>query len=108
MLADPEPVALLSGGSSPPLVVMKGELDLMVDEQISSCLAQAVEATDNDVEIDMGEVTFVCSTAINLLVRTMKQLGEKGGRLRIVEASPVVRKVLEITALSELFATGAD
>jgi anti-anti-sigma factor len=58
--------------------------------------------------IDFGGVTFVDSTGLGALVRIRNEAERHGKRVDLVGVRREVRRVLELTGLSELFPDQAD
>jgi len=54
------------------------------------------------VLIDLGQVEFIDSTGLGVLVSLMKQMGP-GGRIAVVGANAAVRRLFQITRLDTLF-----
>lgn len=78
-----------------------------------------VEALRNQVDqqgceklvIDLSQVTFLCSAALNHLIVLDRRLKQRGGSLRICDPRPEISEVLSITRLDSVFtidATRAD
>ena len=78
---------------------LKGELDFARQGELDAIAAAA--ASGKDAILDMTEVTFLDSTALNWLVRTKHTLESKSGRLRVVAPEGVVTRLLSITGLEE-------
>ena len=89
-------VELLDGTGA----VLRGELDLLVYDQVTTTLAPLFEA-DGDVTVDVSELSFVDSSGIRLFVRLQQALGERG-RLHLRAPTPHVASVFEVAGLREL------
>lgn len=74
-----------------------GELDSVGGELLTAAL-EAVDAIDR---VDMSQVTFFDSSGIRAFLTARHQ---RGAALTIVDPSPVVRRVLELTGLNALLA----
>jgi anti-sigma B factor antagonist len=78
-----------------------GELDIATSPQLS----EAVEATADStrrVVVDLSEVSFLDSSALNALVHAQRTLESGDVSLRVVSpAEHPVRRVFEITHLAE-------
>lgn len=85
--------------SCPGRVELTGEIDLSAVEELRSALDRASARGDEVLEVDVGDVTFMDSSGINELVR----LGAGGHRIVIEDASPFVRRTLEMMGLGEAF-----
>ena len=84
-------------------LAVTGELDILTTPH----LVVAVEGTvgqHRDVVIDLADVTFIDSTAIQALVRGQRTLAANRQRLRLVNPATVVTRVLDLTGLAHHFA----
>ena len=79
-----------------------GELDLDTSTHLFNSATAASDPTQT-ITIDMSEVTFMDSSAIGVLVRVSQER-----KVRIVEPSEQVRRLLEITGLTEWFGLERD
>jgi anti-sigma B factor antagonist len=84
------------------LVSAVGELDLATSPRLRAALDDAA-ARSSRVVIDLSEVTFLDSSALSVLVRSHTLLTDAGGELKLVVQTPSVRKVLEVTGLTDVF-----
>jgi anti-anti-sigma factor len=76
-----------------------GELDLAT----APLLERAFQAVSGDkaveiVVVDLRELTFMDSTGIHLLLR-MRDECEDGDRLRVINGSPAVQRVLDVSGV---------
>jgi len=90
------------------VVRVSGEVDIqtspVLEEQLQSLLDQGVSS----IRVDLGDVSFLDSTGLSVLVGGLRRCQSAGGDLRVVSPRPNVRKVLEITGLTEAFHVGGD
>lgn len=90
----------VGGDQTAPVVVVRGEIDVATSPQLRNELNALVARGAQHITIEFGEVSFVDSSGLGVLVGTYKRLREDGsGSIRIVGAQPSVRKVFEITGL---------
>lgn len=75
------------------------EIDAASVETLEADLT-AVEPT-SDIRIDCAEVTFMDSAGIRAVIEGSHRQNAGGGSLRITNPSRVVRRLLEITDLTE-------
>lgn len=92
----------------PPVVVLRGEVDLNLDSSLRVCLGDALAMGAQDICLDLEEVSFIDSHTIGILAATLKRQQDHGGRLVVLKASSVVRKVFDITGLSQLVLMPSD
>lgn len=69
----------------------------------SDVLAAIGTAGTDTADLDMSGVTFLDSSGLATLLRLRKELHGRGGTLRIVAPSGIVRRILEITSVLDLF-----
>jgi anti-sigma B factor antagonist len=55
------------------------------------------------VEVDLSHASFVDSEGLGALISAHKAMAERGGIVRIKGALPMVRELLRLTRLNELF-----
>ena len=90
-VSDPGPVVI---------VTLQGELDLAQARDLRHALMAACSRAGRLVVVDLLRVTFVDSTILGVLVGTRKRL-EPGCRIVVVNAAPIVMRVMRITGLLE-------
>jgi anti-anti-sigma factor len=98
--------------SSPGLVVLTGEIDLTVGDQLAAvrpafgAQAGSRAAGDEDLPlnwiVDLREVTFMDSTGLGFLAHTHRVVSERGGTVTVVGPSPLVMRTLTIVHLDEV------
>lgn len=90
------------GGTGMPQgrVTLAGEVDAGVSAELGSVLKDIDESDGGLAEIDMSGVTFMDSATLALLARAAVRARAKP---RLLGAPPVVRFLLEVTQLGELF-----
>ena len=85
---------------------LTGDLDIARLAELDEIAAAVVQLGFSIV--DLTEVTFVDSTAINWLLRTKQVVEEKSGRIRVVAPLGMVTRLVSITGLEgiiEVFPT---
>ena len=85
---------------SPPLVVVRGELDAASSPQLQATLDALVD--DAGIAVDLAEVTFIDSSGLRVITAARRDALESGRALRIVAVSAAVRRIFEMTGLSSL------
>lgn len=72
-----------------------------IDAHTAPSLASAIDAAGPDVELDLAGVEFVDSSGLRVLIDAHQRLAEAGGALRITALSEPVRRLLEISGVSD-------
>ena len=88
------------------VVTASGELDAHVALDLAAALAEA--DTGRRLIANLTAVSFMDSTALALLVRTVRERDERGDETRIVLPRGTARRIFEITALDEALPVSAS
>ncbi len=83
------------------LLVM-GDLDVAGGARLDRALLD-IDDAGRVVHLDLSGVTFVDSTGLRSLLAASRRAQVDGRRLRLVNPSQVVRRLLDITATADLF-----
>ncbi len=96
------PVHCLEEGSSM-TVRVSGEVDHHAARALMAELVRRVDAAlPRALALDLGEVTFMDSSGIALVLRTWKRVRELGGCLRLQNVPPQAAKVLRAAGVDKL------
>jgi anti-anti-sigma factor len=80
----------------------EGELDAFTAPALDQALAGGGIDRHERFLADLSRVSFLDSTALGLLVRTVKNVTERGGDARVVLPSTTARRIFEITTLDRV------
>ena len=88
------------------VVRLGGELDLYNAAQVRAALADACAQAPERIVVDLGEVEFIDSTALGVLIETRTKLDNRGG---FMLAAPgfETQRALQISGLDRLFTVHA-
>jgi len=90
--------------SGVPGVQLGGELDISNAQAVQELLDAAIHTSAGAFVVDLCDVGFLDSSAINLLMRARAQLGRQERQLVVVCPPGPVRRVFELAGISDLFA----
>jgi len=82
------------------IVTLEGELDLLTGGGLADWLVVLAGST---VVIDLQRLTFIDSAGIGALVRARNQLIEAGDDLVLTRPQSNIRRLFEVTGLSDWF-----
>jgi anti-anti-sigma factor len=82
------------------VVTVRGEIDLETSAELRNVLA-GLDAERN-VSLDLGNVTYIDSTGLRVLLTARDAATEAGAVLRVSATSSIVARLIEITGASEL------
>ena len=89
------------------LLVAEGDIDLATAGILRDALARALEDSASLV-VDVGGVGFIDSSGLNALVWGHWEAQKAGGSLRLRRPSPMLCRLMEITALNSLLLIDDD
>jgi anti-anti-sigma factor len=81
------------------LIKLVGELDIVGVGAIETKFAGYCAGENARVLVDLSEVSFLASIGIRLLTLNAKSVASRGGRMVLLQPTPEVRSVLEITGI---------
>lgn len=84
------------------VVRLGGELDLYNAAQVRSALDDACAEDPERIVVDLGEVEFIDSTALGVLIETRTRLKNRDGFL-LAAPGLETRRALQISGLDKLF-----
>ena len=85
------------------LIAITGEMDIAATPELSTVLLIAAGSPGSLVVLDLAGVEFIDSTALGTLLKAGNEIESAGKRLRIVCAGGPVRRLLEMTNLTNRF-----
>ncbi|GAA0604150.1 hypothetical protein GCM10009547_02410 [Sporichthya brevicatena] len=88
--------------AGPPVLTLTGEWDA-ADEQLGESLLAHLTVGDGHLVIDMLNVSFIDSSVVRALVAVHREAAARDGWVRLVYTHHVIRRVIEICGLTELF-----
>lgn len=87
------------------VVQVAGEVDVATSPQLVRYLRHALLRRSPRVVLDLGQVTFMDASGVRVLIRARRQAELIDGGLYLSDASPPVRRVLELTGMDTVFRT---
>ncbi|MFL6090278.1 MAG: STAS domain-containing protein [Aeromicrobium sp.] len=83
------------------VVLAEGDVDLATAPMLREALGRVLQ-NPGSVVVDVGGVGFIDSSGLNALVWGHQQAQKSGGSLSLRRPSPMLCRLLEITALDSL------
>lgn len=80
---------------------VKGDVDLLTAPDFEHALRNQIDAGRN-VVVDLSATRYADSSAINVLLKLGRALGERRNRLVLAAPSPLIARVLEMMAVTDL------
>jgi anti-sigma B factor antagonist len=86
------------------VVAVGGEIDLLVADQLDTAIRGAQRTKLGGVVVDLSEMSFVDSTALEVLLEAVKRDRSDGKRLRFIPSRhESVARLFALTCTTELF-----
>ncbi len=83
------------------VVALEGEIDVYTAPRLQDQLLDLSKVGRNRVVVDLEGVSFLDSNGLGVIVTGLKQFRSAGGDMALVCTRPQVRKVFEITSLTD-------
>ena len=91
------------------IVGIKGEIDLHNSPQLRGRLLAFVnENKPRKLILNLGEVPYMDSSAIAVLVEALQKMRKSGGKIYLTNLQPRVKGLLEIARLDTIFVIAGD
>ena len=82
-------------------VAIAGELDLADEARMDLVIDFVVGLEVPSVLLDLTRCEFVDATGLRMLLRAQQRIERSGARLAVISPLPTVRRVMDITGVSE-------
>lgn len=80
-------------------IAIAGDLDIATVESVSHRIDQGLDGAPTHVVFDLAQVSFLDSSGIALML----QIAARVGSAEIRHPTPIVRRVIEVTGLRDVF-----
>jgi anti-sigma B factor antagonist len=80
-----------------------GEIHVTTAPELADRLNAAIDVGRDRIVLDFGEVAFIDSTGLSVLLAALRRVGPQDGALVIACTNPTVLRLFEITRLDTTF-----
>ena len=91
---------------SPLVVEIRGEIDIQSAPGLRDELLRVIRRCGPRLDLDLAGVTFMDCAGLNVLLATRRRALLEEGSVRVVRASPRVRRLISLLGLERVFALG--
>ena len=98
-----QPGWTLAQGESPGEISLAGEIDFTATPAVRERLLAAMDKAAPQITLHLAGLEYIDSSGLALFIEARKFLAETGRIIVIADISPQVRKIFQLTQLSELF-----
>lgn len=87
----------VDGSTGVPRLIIAGELDLASADIVRAAIDPAIGPNVERLDLDLARVSFIDSSGLSVFIELAAQVP-----LRVVGASPAVRRIITVTGLDDL------
>jgi len=87
------------------IISVKGRMDAVSSPGFEKQLFNLMDQGQKDFVIDLGELEYISSAGLRVILGTVKKLKDKGGRLFLCSLKDVVMEIFEISGFATLIPT---
>lgn len=96
-------IEVKSKGNGITLVVLRGEIGTETVNQFKDRIDQVVADGQTKLIMDFQEVNYLNSMGLGVVAATLKKVKKSKGDLKLVNLSPAVQELFELTRLTKVF-----
>lgn len=84
------------------LIAISGRIDVISAHDLEIFLNNAI-GNNCRLIFDLSETEYISSSGLRVFLATLNILKKKNGEMRLVSLQPVIRNILDISGLSNIF-----
>lgn len=90
------------------LVLVAGEIDAFTAPKLREELLPLAEGKNKSISVNLKDVSYLDSTGLGVFVGLFKQLKKNDGELKLIDLSDRLKRLFEITGLSNIMNISAN
>jgi anti-sigma B factor antagonist len=90
------------------IVSLKGRLDAASSQEAEQRMGGLIDAGNRSILVNLGDLDYISSSGLRVLLASLKRLKKTGGDLRIACPKPAVRDVFTMAGFHRIFAIHDD
>ena len=102
-MATPLKIDARTEGPDTAVISLTGEVDVANAAQVRDSALMLVDSGAKNLVVDLNSTEYMDSTGLGMLVGLLKRTKEIGGDVVIAAAQPRVKRLFEITGLTQVF-----
>ena len=87
------------------IISVKGKMDAVSSPEFEKQLIKLIDQGEKDFVIDLGELEYISSAGLRVILATVKNLKEMEGRLSLCALKDMVKEIFEISGFVTLIPT---
>jgi anti-sigma B factor antagonist len=85
------------------VILVAGELDFHSAPELRQAILTALNEGASRLVLDLGEMEFIDSSGLSVIIAAFKRCRERGGELILRSVTERTRRVLEVSGLNKVF-----
>lgn len=82
-------------------ILLKGRLDTTTAPELEEYLEKELQNM-TEVVLDMGELEYISSAGLRVLLMAQKVMNQKNGTLKLIHVNEMIQEVFEITGFTDI------
>jgi anti-sigma B factor antagonist len=83
-------------------VAIRGEIDLSNSSEFRGCMKYCLSTGCTKLTLEVSDLTFLDSSGLSALIEVVNELEGRGGQVVLVNPTNIVRRLMELTGLTQL------
>jgi anti-sigma B factor antagonist len=84
------------------VITISGRIDVISAKDLEIFLDNALDKNSRMI-FDLSETEYISSSGLRVFLATLKTLNKKNGEMKLASLQPVIRNILDISGLSNIF-----
>jgi anti-sigma B factor antagonist len=84
------------------IVSIAGPIDALTAPEMSTTLSSQIAAGQPYLVLDLGQVSFMSSAGLRVILGALKECRQAGGDLRLAAAQPGIAKILKMSGFTNI------
>jgi anti-sigma B factor antagonist len=84
------------------IIAISGRVDVISANDLEIFLSNAI-SNNSRMIFDLSDTEYISSSGLRVFLATLKILKTKNGEMRLASLQPVIRNILDISGLSNIF-----
>lgn len=85
------------------IIDIEGEVDVYTSMDLKKALNKLIDEGQLQLIINLDKVSYMDSSGLGTLVAVLKKIKKENGALKIINLSPSIKKIFELTRLTKFF-----
>ena len=85
------------------IISISGRMDTLTSKYVEARLDSVIEENRPKLLIDLGEVDYISSVGLRVLLASLKKQRQNQGSLQLASLQPFVQNIFKITGLDKIF-----